>query len=738
MTIANDLFTDTNGTALESHTADSGATWTKHSASAGGATINSNKVSGVSNATLALYYSSVIPASADYDVQADITFTTAASALSGIAGRIDPSAATLYFFRYSGATGSGQYQLYKTVAGTSTLIGSYNAAESNGVTRTLRLSMYGSVISAWIDGVQRIAVIDSAITAAGRPGLRIGNSNTLDSVDNWSVTNVIAPTTMVSQADLWYNVRNNSTDNPPQTCLAEVRFTCTIESGGGELSLTGTTTAWDQGYASMTVFVDGTPTDLSFTTAGRNSFNISLAAGAHSIIIRNGPQTDAGGATVLGTFISYFALSGSTAFSLTPPGPIDVVVFGDSIAAGFLATVTQRQGYVALLRDTYGIKIACEAWGARALHDTGTAGTPDAALSLATLASLLASYGASTICMEIGTNDWNTSAYANSGAWQTKYASLISAIQNAAPSARLIAQSMTVRNSETGSGQGSLGSWRTAMAAAASGAGILYNDGSVYITTDDLNVDGVHPTTTGHAKYANRAAPAVSPTGFTSTAPTTGEPGEASDNGTVTIAAGATFTGDQTITITSDNGSDTITPSVGDPGVGSVTVTPTNGATSFTYTVTRSAAGTSTLTFTNAQGWTNPDDVEYVATTPTSLINTPPTSGTAGVASGNGTIDLIGTTFNGARTVTITSDNAGDVITPSMGDPGMGSVIVTPTADTNSFTYTIKRPTAGTSTLTVTNSFGATNPDDVEYEAVAVETSNSSNLIVMMLAMEML
>jgi hypothetical protein len=259
---------------------------------------------------------------------------------------------------------------------------------------------------------------------------------------------------------------------------------------------------------------------------------------------------------------------------------------------------------------------------------------------------------------------------------------------------------------------------KAAAVAALSNASVRYTQTRTW-TVDGDNADAVHIGTAGHAKIANRLIPLVATAGFTAVAPANGEPGESSGNGTVTLAGGATFTGDQTVTITSDNGIDTITPSMGDPGVGSVTVTPADGATSFTYTVTRSTAGTSTLTFTNAQGWTNPEDVEYVATTPTSLINTPPANGTAGVASGNGTIDLVGTTFNGARTVTITSDNAGDVITPSVGDPGTGSVIVTPTADTNGFTYTINRPTAGTSTLTVTNSFGATNPDDVEYEAAA-------------------
>jgi hypothetical protein len=49
-----------------------------------------------------------------------------------------------------------------------------------------------------------------------------------------------------------------------------------------------------------------------------------------------------------------------------------------------------------------------------------------------------------------------------------------------------------------------------------------------------------------------------------------------------------------------------------DGAFGAFTFTP--GETTATMTYTPASAGTKTLTFTNAQGWTNPDDVEYVAT----------------------------------------------------------------------------------------------------------------------------
>lgn len=101
-----------------------------------------------------------------------------------------------------------------------------------------------------------------------------------------------------------------------------------------------------------------------------------------------------------------------------------------------------------------------------------------------------------------------------------------------------------------------------------------------------------------------------------------------------------------------------------------------------------------------------------------SISNTPPTTTEFdGTASGNGTVALTGTTYDGSKTTTLTSDDAADIITPSVGLPGTGSVVVTPANAATGFNYTITRATAGESTITTTNSFGATNPSPVTYEA---------------------
>jgi hypothetical protein len=265
--IANDDFTDTDGTALESHTADSGATWTKHTASATGATINSNKLAGNLNTTAALYYASAVPASADYAVQATVTLTTAASALSGIAGRMDTTAQTFYLLRYNGA----DYQLYKFVAGTATVIGSYTAAESNGAVRVLKLVMFGTSIYGYVDGVLRIAVTDSAITAAGRAGVRLGNTATIDSLDTWSSFQITAVASVAT-----YNYDN--TANALTGLVINGTLTASTTAGTYVLKMAGNIT----GAGTFNIGSSGTPypTDCQFNIVFTGAQNITMTGSA--------------------------------------------------------------------------------------------------------------------------------------------------------------------------------------------------------------------------------------------------------------------------------------------------------------------------------------------------------------------------------------------------------------------------------------------------------------------------
>lgn len=195
--IASDTVTDANGTTLEAHVPSGGGTWTKHSISgAGSATIDNNRVHNPNTATTHLYYHSQVPAggafwgAADYDVVCDVVMRSDNNAsASGPAGRIDTAVANYYFVRYH--TNTNVWQLLKSVAGVETQLGpSVAQALTIDQAYSCTLSMRSSGIKVYVDGLLIIAAIDTAITAAGRGGLRVSDLATSTvgvHLDNYSL-----------------------------------------------------------------------------------------------------------------------------------------------------------------------------------------------------------------------------------------------------------------------------------------------------------------------------------------------------------------------------------------------------------------------------------------------------------------------------------------------------------------------------------------------------------------------
>lgn len=170
--VAFDLFTDANGTALESHVASDGGAWAKNPISgAGSITIDNNRIHNTNDATLHVSYHSWSPVSADYLVSAAFVRRSTSGTDIGICARLDASANTYYLLRYN-MTIPG-WQMYKVVAGVTTQLGS-----TVGQTLTVdqdylaTLSVIGSTIVASVDGLAIISVTDTAITAAGHAGVR--------------------------------------------------------------------------------------------------------------------------------------------------------------------------------------------------------------------------------------------------------------------------------------------------------------------------------------------------------------------------------------------------------------------------------------------------------------------------------------------------------------------------------------------------------------------------------------
>lgn len=168
-----DTMTGTNGTALTAHSPETGGAWSAQSGYTPSPenTIQANRM--LAGSGVGVYRNAAVPASADYYVECVLDWVSTLTADNiGVTGRASAAANTFYFARWSQSAGG--FQLFKCVAGTNTQLGTtYVAAFASG-SRAIRLTMTGSTIAMSVDGVERVSVTDTAITAAGFAGVRAG------------------------------------------------------------------------------------------------------------------------------------------------------------------------------------------------------------------------------------------------------------------------------------------------------------------------------------------------------------------------------------------------------------------------------------------------------------------------------------------------------------------------------------------------------------------------------------
>ncbi len=192
-----DTFTDTPNLLLSSHTGETGATWTKHPSYVNGNNSyisNANRMRGGGDS---LYYASGVPATADYDVQADLCGMAQNASTTGVAGRVSTTGDTAYRVVFD-VPNTGGYVLQKVNAGVVTQLAwigpwQWGGNFADGSTHTVKLQMRGTSIKVFVDGVERLSVTDSSITAAGRAGVYTRSYSMTDTwgvhIDNFTVTN---------------------------------------------------------------------------------------------------------------------------------------------------------------------------------------------------------------------------------------------------------------------------------------------------------------------------------------------------------------------------------------------------------------------------------------------------------------------------------------------------------------------------------------------------------------------
>lgn len=145
----------------------------------------------------------------------------------------DMSEYQLYLDNRSGIN-PGRLTLAKVVAGSATVLGTYEAGTLSG-TYTLRIEAIGTSIKGYLNGVERISATDSSITSAGYPTLSINTANGTSSsagvnADNWSYGTTSAVSLGVESGT--GTDAGSMTDNSTATKTASDSGAATDTSGG--------------------------------------------------------------------------------------------------------------------------------------------------------------------------------------------------------------------------------------------------------------------------------------------------------------------------------------------------------------------------------------------------------------------------------------------------------------------------------------------------------------------------
>lgn len=206
MIVVNDSFTAADGTLLQGHAGEEGAsTWTKHSVSgAAHAKINSNRVYlDSAGGDFAFYYPNGSPISPEYDVEADFVclVITGAAGRPRLLARIDVSAETWYEVVWDGAN----IFLNKDVATVVTNVGSSALTAVDGETHAIMAQIRDSAKKVFLDTIEIITSADNAITSNGPGGVGfVGAQTTTDGIhiDNFVVTDLAVEEVLIRNRKL--------------------------------------------------------------------------------------------------------------------------------------------------------------------------------------------------------------------------------------------------------------------------------------------------------------------------------------------------------------------------------------------------------------------------------------------------------------------------------------------------------------------------------------------------------
>ncbi len=201
---AADAFTDVDGTLLSVHSPTGGGSWTE--IISGGNSIQIYSGVGVTAggpSTLGYYVHSATPPSANYDVEMLVApIGTIGEQYVGVLGRIVDNA-NLYRFFYNPI--AGEWQLDCVVANAIATSSTYTQVLTT-TSYALKMSLNGSSLKGYVDGVERCSLTDTTYTTAGSVGLLGFNLGFTASytfvMDDWSATETAFVNTATSDGGI--------------------------------------------------------------------------------------------------------------------------------------------------------------------------------------------------------------------------------------------------------------------------------------------------------------------------------------------------------------------------------------------------------------------------------------------------------------------------------------------------------------------------------------------------------
>lgn len=283
--------------------------------------------------------------------------------------------------------------------------------------------------------------------------------------------------------------------------------TCCITSAT-TVTVTAFASAWGTypTFSEIGVVVNGVYNQsIQMPSNGTVATTITLPAGTNKLVeFVSGLQSKP--SALIGTWVvSVTCASGIIQTSVSSANRM--LVYGDSITVGANSTPPTNNGWFRAVRYAYAPNdSAMEAWGYRKLYDDCLDATHRTAFT-----ATVAAYNPSVLWMAIGTNDYGLNAW-SAAVFGVAYADLLDKLHAAMPSLVIYCQTPLLRVTETANGSGStMGDYRTQISTAVgtrTGYCTLV-DGTAFMTTASLDVDGIHPTTAGHALYASAVRTAL-------------------------------------------------------------------------------------------------------------------------------------------------------------------------------------------------------------------------------------